>query len=103
MYPEFPFSSSAGDYSTNQSNNYLLIRLCHLAHWEVNCHPEMRGDMLLWSEITVPLVTCHLPHAICLKLPPISGAGNSIYSGTNIRAQAYLWCNHLDPGYHGDM
>ncbi|MPC41963.1 hypothetical protein E2C01_035574 [Portunus trituberculatus] len=65
MYSEFlPFSSSAGDYSTNQSNNNL-IRSCHLAHCEVNCHPETRGDVLPWFEITVPLVTCHLPHAIC--------------------------------------
>ncbi|MPC60356.1 hypothetical protein E2C01_054399 [Portunus trituberculatus] len=60
MYPEFlPFSSSAGDYSTNQSNNNLLIQSCHLAHCEVNCHPETHGDMLPWSEITVPLVTYH--------------------------------------------
>ncbi|MPC11920.1 hypothetical protein E2C01_004595 [Portunus trituberculatus] len=38
-----------------------------------------------------------------VKLPPISGAGNSIHSGTHIRAhittQAHLWCNHLEPQY----
>ncbi|MPD06241.1 hypothetical protein E2C01_102041 [Portunus trituberculatus] len=37
----------------------------------------------------------------------ISGAGNFIYNGTHIRGhittQAHLWCNHLKPGYHGDM
>ncbi|MPC37374.1 hypothetical protein E2C01_030848 [Portunus trituberculatus] len=42
-----------------------------------------------------------------VQLPPISGAGNFIYSGTHIRAhittQAHLWCNHLEPWYHGDM
>ncbi|MPC67937.1 hypothetical protein E2C01_062124 [Portunus trituberculatus] len=66
MYPDFlSFSSSAGDYITNQSNNNFLIRSCHLAYCEVNCHPETRGDVLPWSEITVPLVTCHLPPAIC--------------------------------------
>ncbi|MPC72183.1 hypothetical protein E2C01_066480 [Portunus trituberculatus] len=66
MYPEcLPFSSSAGDYSTYHSNNNLLIRSCLLAHWEVNCHPETRGNVLSWSEITVPLVTCHLSPAIC--------------------------------------
>ncbi|MPC81281.1 hypothetical protein E2C01_075888 [Portunus trituberculatus] len=34
-----------------------------------------------------------------VKLPPIHY--------TNIRAhitnQVHLWCNHLEPGYHGDM
>ncbi|MPD07037.1 hypothetical protein E2C01_102878 [Portunus trituberculatus] len=42
-----------------------------------------------------------------VQLPPISGAGNFIYSGTHIRAhitiQAHLWCNRLERGYHGDM
>ncbi|MPC39619.1 hypothetical protein E2C01_033165 [Portunus trituberculatus] len=42
-----------------------------------------------------------------VQLPPISGAGNFIYSGTHIRAhittQAHLGYNHLEPGYHGDM
>ncbi|MPC42053.1 hypothetical protein E2C01_035666 [Portunus trituberculatus] len=42
-----------------------------------------------------------------VQLPPISGTGNFIYSGTPIRAhittQAHLWCNHLEPGYLGDM
>ncbi|MPC45421.1 hypothetical protein E2C01_039119 [Portunus trituberculatus] len=64
MYPDFlPFSSSAGDYTTNQNNNNLLVRSCLPAHCEVNYHPETRGDVLPWSEITVPLVTCHLPPA----------------------------------------
>ncbi|MPC26717.1 hypothetical protein E2C01_019864 [Portunus trituberculatus] len=46
-------------YSTNQSNNNLILIMpsCY--------HPETCGDMLPWSEITVPLVTCHLPPAIC--------------------------------------
>ncbi|MPC79318.1 hypothetical protein E2C01_073840 [Portunus trituberculatus] len=66
MYQEFlPLSSSTGNYSTNQSNNNLLIQSCYLAQCEVNCHPETRGDVLPWSEITAPLVTCHLPPAIC--------------------------------------
>ncbi|MPC80898.1 hypothetical protein E2C01_075495 [Portunus trituberculatus] len=42
-----------------------------------------------------------------VQLPPISGAGNFIYSGTHIRAhitpEAHLGCNHLELGYHGDM
>ncbi|MPC27367.1 hypothetical protein E2C01_020536 [Portunus trituberculatus] len=42
-----------------------------------------------------------------LQLLPLSGTGNFIYSGTHIRAhittQAHLGCNHLEPGYHGDM
>ncbi|MPC92008.1 hypothetical protein E2C01_087076 [Portunus trituberculatus] len=42
-----------------------------------------------------------------VQLPPISVAGNFIYNGTHIRAhiitQAHLGCNHLEPGYHGDM
>ncbi|MPC41361.1 hypothetical protein E2C01_034951 [Portunus trituberculatus] len=42
-----------------------------------------------------------------VKLPPISGRGNYIHSGTHIRAhittQVHLWFNHLEPGYHGDM
>ncbi|MPC41193.1 hypothetical protein E2C01_034780 [Portunus trituberculatus] len=37
-----------------------------------------------------------------VQLPPISGAGNFIYTGTPIRAhiitQAHLGCNHLEPG-----
>ncbi|MPC19279.1 hypothetical protein E2C01_012191 [Portunus trituberculatus] len=42
-----------------------------------------------------------------VKLLSISGVGNFIYSSTHIRAhittQVHLWCNHLEPGYHGDM
>ncbi|MPC47278.1 hypothetical protein E2C01_041020 [Portunus trituberculatus] len=42
-----------------------------------------------------------------VQLPPISGAGNFIYSCTHIRphitTQAHLRCNHLEPGYHSDM
>ncbi|MPC39856.1 hypothetical protein E2C01_033406 [Portunus trituberculatus] len=42
-----------------------------------------------------------------VQLSPISGAGNFIYSGTHIRPHittlVHLWCNHLEPGYHGDM
>ncbi|MPC39197.1 hypothetical protein E2C01_032723 [Portunus trituberculatus] len=42
-----------------------------------------------------------------VQLPPISGTGNFIYSGTHIRAhittQGHLGCNHLEFGYHGDM
>ncbi|MPC42853.1 Kinesin-like protein Klp10A [Portunus trituberculatus] len=42
-----------------------------------------------------------------VQLPPISSAGNFIYSRTHIRAhitpQVHLGCNHLEPGYHGDM
>ncbi|MPC55177.1 Single-stranded DNA-binding protein, mitochondrial [Portunus trituberculatus] len=42
-----------------------------------------------------------------VQLPPISGAGNFIYSGTHIKAhittQAHLGSNHLEPGYHGNM
>ncbi|MPD05182.1 hypothetical protein E2C01_100913 [Portunus trituberculatus] len=53
------------DYSTNQSNNNLLIPSCHLVHCEVNCHPETHGDELPWSETILPLLTCHLPPATC--------------------------------------
>ncbi|MPC65311.1 hypothetical protein E2C01_059444 [Portunus trituberculatus] len=78
MYPEFPLcSSSAGDYSTNQSNNNLLIRSCHLAHCEVNCHPVTRGNVQPWSEITVPLVTCHMSFAMC-NVPPWCESGLSV-------------------------
>ncbi|MPC34148.1 Thioredoxin-like protein 1 [Portunus trituberculatus] len=42
-----------------------------------------------------------------IKLPPIIGTGSFISSGTYIRAhittQVYLWCNHLEPGYHGEI
>ncbi|MPC18422.1 hypothetical protein E2C01_011306 [Portunus trituberculatus] len=42
-----------------------------------------------------------------VQLPPISSAGNFIYSGTHIKAhittQAHHECNHLESGYHGDM
>ncbi|MPC39052.1 hypothetical protein E2C01_032571 [Portunus trituberculatus] len=42
-----------------------------------------------------------------VQLLPITGAGNFIYSGTHIRAhitpEAHLGCNHLEPGYHGDI
>ncbi|MPC59289.1 hypothetical protein E2C01_053304 [Portunus trituberculatus] len=66
MYPEFlPFSSSAGDSSTNQNNNNL-IRSCHLA---ANLRHVATCYLGLKSPCHSSLTTCHLLFATC-NVPP---------------------------------